>query len=140
MTEGAGESMESGCCGGAGHGHAHDHEHEHADGGMCSAGSACSTADGCATEGDACCGGHSHDLFAFPTTTEIVSIPAVTLAGVLDLIEKLAPDMVSLQDEVDYQEGQRILSDQAPQLVALRAAFLQRMTELLNEVGAAQGS
>jgi len=138
MTEAAGESMESGCCGGVGHGHgAHTHEHGHeAQGGMCSQDSACaSSAEACA-EGEACCGGHSHDLFAFPTTTEVVSVPAVTLAGVLDLVEKLAPDMASLDAETDYQEGLRLLADQAPELVALRAAFLERMTSLLNEVAA----
>lgn len=145
MTEGAGETMESGCCGGAGHAHEHaGHEHVHADGGMCAQDAACGTADACAAEGEACCGGHAHghehDAFAFPTTTEVVSIPAVTLAGMLDLVEKLAPDMATLQDEVDYQEGLRILNDQAPQLVGLRAAFLERMTALLNEVGASQAS
>lgn len=136
MTEAAGESMESGCCGGHGHGH-HAHEFQpEAYAGVCAQDAACaSSADSCA-EGEACCGGHGHDLFAFPTTTEVVSVPAVTLAGVLDLVEKLAPDIASLETESDYQQGLRLLTDQAPQLVALRAAFLDRMTALLNEVAA----
>ena len=126
---------------------------EHIQGGGCchdaagSAGSeaACSShaaeggvgADLCGAEGG-CCGGqgHSHghsmdDLFAFPTTTEQVTIPAVQLAGLLDLVEKLAEDPSVLRDEVDYDQGQRVLAEQAPQLVQLRDEFLERMKSLL---------
>ena len=145
MTEADGAGLESQCCGGHGHDHA-------AQGGLCAQDAACGGhaescgghaescgghAESCGAEGEACCGGHGHgvdDMFAFPVTAEVVSVPAVTLAGILDLVEKLAPDVASLATEVDYQEGQRLLADQAPELVALRDAFLERMKALLNEV------
>lgn len=100
----------------------------------------------CGAEEGACCGGHSHagaqeDPFAFPTTTEQVTMSAVQLAGLLDLIEKLAEDPAVLHDEVDYEAGQHILADQAPELVRLRDEFLERMKVLLaGEVGVALGS
>lgn len=91
----------------------------------------------CGAEAGACCGGHGTDLFAFPVTDEVVSVPAVQLAGLLDLCEKLAPDVASLSGEVDYLEGQRALEDQAPRLVVLRAQFLERMQALMAEVAGA---
>lgn len=94
-------------------------------------------ADVCGAEGG-CCGGGGHsssmdDLFAFPTTTEQVTIPAVQLAGLLDLVEKLAEDPAVLRDELDYEQAQRLLAAQAPQLVQLRDEFLERMKSLLAE-------
>ena len=93
--------------------------------------------DLCGAEAGACCGGHGTDLFAFPVTDEVVSIPAVQLAGLIDLCEKLAPDVALLAGEVDFIEAQRALDDQAPRLVALRAQFLERMRALLAEVAGA---
>jgi hypothetical protein len=145
MTDAHEERLDGGCCGGHAHGVAAE-GHSHAGGaghlpaaGLCGHDEACAgTAEACAGGADACCGGHDHvdDLFAFPTTTESVTVPAVTLAGILDLVEKLAPDLASLTDEVDYQEGQRLLAEQAPELVGLREAFLERMKALLNDVAA----
>lgn len=128
MTDASGAHEESQCCGG------HGHEQAGAAG-MCSADAAC----GSHAEAGACCGGHAQaqdDVFAFPTTSEVVSIPAVQLAGLLDLVEKLAPDLATLASEVDYQESQKLLAQQAPELVALRDAFLERMKSLLAEVSA----
>ena len=124
-----------GCCGG--HAHAEGHQHEHATGGLCASDAACaSDAGSCGMEGEACCGGHGADLFAFPTTTEVVAMPAVILAGMLDLVEKLAEDPRVLIHEPDYVEGQRLLGEQAPELVGLREQFLERMRTLM---AAAQG-
>jgi hypothetical protein len=146
MTDAHEERLDGGCCGGHAHGAAAE-GHSHAAG-LCShdtagAGSAeacAGSAEACAAE--ACCGGHGHgdDLFAFPTTNESVTVPAVTLAGILDLVEKLAPDLASLTDEVDYQAGQRLLAEQAPELVGLREAFLERMKALLSDVAAGGGA
>ena len=122
------------CCGG--HGHAHEHTGEHAEAVSCASDGA---VDLCGA-GEGCCGGHGHasvdDLFAFPTTTEVVTLPAVQLAGLLDLVEKLAEDPAVLRDEVDYEQGQRLLAAQAPELVRLRDEFLERMKALLAEARA----
>jgi hypothetical protein len=121
----------------------HHHEescaHEHAAaGGPCAHDAACAgSAEGCGMEGEACCGGHGQDLFAFPTTTETVTVPAVQLAGLLDLVEKLCDDPRLLTQEPDYLEAHRLLGEQAPQLVQLREEFLERMKALLAE---AQGA
>src|SRR6266516_2520224 len=91
----------------------------------------------CGMEGEACCGGHGHgDLFAFPTTAETVTVPAVQLAGLLDLVEKLCDDPRLLTQEADYLEAHRLLAEQAPQLVQLREEFLERMKTLLAEAQA----
>lgn len=92
--------------------------------------------EACGAEAGACCGGHGEgvdDMFAFPMTTEVVSVPAVALAGLLDLVEKLAADPTALGAEEDYINGQRLLEEQAPRLVALRGEFLERMKVLLGE-------
>jgi len=123
------------------------HEHVHGDTCAHHAGEAASCGcahdgpgaqgDLCGAEAGACCGGHGMDLFAFPVTDEVVSVPAVQLAGLLDLCEKLAPDVATLAGEVDFVEAQRALDDQAPRLVALRQQFLERMRSLLAEVAGA---
>jgi hypothetical protein len=88
-------------------------------------------------EAEACCGGHGN-LFTFPTTAETVSMPAVQLAGLLDLVEKLCDDPRLLTQEPDYLEAQRLLGEQAPELVRLREEFLERMRVLLAEAQAAR--
>ncbi len=116
----------------------HEHEHDHAQehGGLGSHDAACSGhAETCGAEADACCGGHGTDeMFAFPTTTEVVSIPATQLAGLLDLAEKLTDDPRILAGEPDYIEAQRLLGEQAPRLVELREQFLERMKVLMAQV------
>src|SRR4030081_2242661 len=116
---------------------AHDHA---AAGGPCAHDAACAgSAEACGMEGDACCGGHGQgDLFAFPTPTETVPVPAVQLAGLLDLVEKLCDDPRLLTQEPDYLEAHRLLGEQAPQLVQLREEFLARMKTLLAEAQAAR--
>ena len=116
---------------------AHDHA---AAGGLCAHDAACAgSAEACGMEGEACCGGHGRgDLFAFPTTTETVTVPAVQLAGLLDLVEKLCGDPRLLTQEPDYLEAHRLLREQAPQLVQLREEFLERMKALLAEAQAAR--
>jgi hypothetical protein len=95
---------------------------------------ACSgQAETCGAEAETCCGGHGHDMFAFPTTEEVVTVPATQLAGLLDLVEKLVPDPRSLVHESDYVEAQRLLGEQAPRLVELRDEFLERMKSLLSQ-------
>lgn len=124
----------------------HDHHasgcgHDHAAaGGMCAQDAACAgSAEACSMEGEACCGGHGQaDLFAFPTTTETVTVPAVQFAGLLDLVEKLCEDPRTLTQEPDYLEAQRLLGKQAPKLVLLREQFLVRMQTLLAEAQAAR--
>lgn len=130
MTESA-EHNQEGCCGGHGAQAAPAALNPQACSGH---------ADACGADAGACCGGHDqsiNDVFAFPATTEVVSIPAVQLAGLLDLVEKLAAEPASLASEDDYLAGQRILNEQAPQLVALRDEFLERMKTLLSEAVAA---
>ncbi|HEU5003350.1 MAG TPA: hypothetical protein VFW71_11315 [Actinomycetota bacterium] len=125
---------------------AHDHVHgdtcahhaQEATSCGCEHDAAGAQGDLCGAEAGACCGGHGTDLFAFPVTDEVVSVPAVQLAGLLDLCEKLAADVSVLSGEVDYLEAQRALEDQAPRLVVLRAQFLDRMRTLLAEVAGAQ--
>ena len=113
-------------------------EHHHHDE-SCAHDAACAgSADACGMEGEACCGGHGQDLFAFPTTTESVTVPAVQLAGLLDLVEKLCDDPRLLTQEPDYVEAHRLLGEQAPQLVQLREEFLERMKTLLAEAQAAR--
>ena len=124
-------------------GHHHDHAgacvHDEAAGGLCAHDAACAgSPDACGMEAGACCGGHGADLFAFPTTTETVSIPAVTLAGLCDLVEKLCDDHRLLTQEPDYLDAQRLLSEQAPELMTLRDQFLERMRTLLAEAQAAR--
>ena len=118
---------------------AHDHADHAAAGGMCDHDTACAGSAEACMEGEACCGGHGHgDLFAFPTTTETVTVPAVQLAGLLDLVEKLCDDPRLLTQEPDYVEAHRLLGEQAPQLVRLREEFLERMKTLLAEAQAAR--
>lgn len=115
--------------------------HNHgAHGGLCAQDAACAgSADACGMEAGACCGGHGQaDLFAFPTTTETVTVPAVQFAGLLDLVEKLSDDPRLLTQEPDYLEAQRLLGQQAPELVRLRDEFLVRMQTLLAEAQAAR--
>jgi len=116
---------------------AHDHA---AAGGPCAPDAACAgSVEACGIEGEACCGGHAHgDLFAFPTTAETVTVPAVQLAGLLDLVEKLCDDPRLLTQEADYLEAHRLLGEQAPQLVQLREEFLERMKAFLAEAQAAR--
>jgi hypothetical protein len=124
-----------------GHNHSAGCGHDHAGaGGLCAQDAACAgSAEACGMEGEACCGGHGQaDLFAFPTTTETVKVPAVQLAGLLDLVEKLCEDPRLLTQEPDYLEAQRLLGEQAPQLVRLREEFLERMRTLLAEAQAAR--
>jgi len=84
----------------------------------CAHDAACSgQAETCGAEAEACCGGHGHDMFAFPTTEEVVTVPATQLASLLDLVEKLVPDPRSLVH---------------PRLVELRDEFLERMKSLLS--------
>ena len=66
-----------------------------------------------------------------------MTVPAVQLAGLLDLVEKLCDDPRLLTQEPDYLEAHRLLGEQAPQLVHLREEFLERMKALLAE---AQGA
>lgn len=122
--------------------HEHDGHHHHdgacahdeAAAGMC----AHDSVDACGMEAGVCCGGHGADLFAFPTTAETVSIPAVTLAGLCDLVEKLSDDPRELVHEPDYLHAQGLLSEQAPQLMTLREQFLERMRTMLAESQAAR--
>src|SRR5216683_1315776 len=110
---------------------AHDHA---AAGGLCAHDAACAgSVEACGMEGEACCGGHGGDLFAFPATAETVTVPAVQLAGLLDLVEKLCDDPRVLTQEPDYLEAHRLLREQAPHLVQLREEFLERMKVLLGE-------
>jgi hypothetical protein len=123
--------------------HHHDESCAHdeaAAGGLCAHDAACAgSAEACGMEGEACCGGHGRgDLFAFPTTTETVTMPAVQLAGLLDLVEKLCDDPRLLTQEPDYLEAYRLLQEQAPELVQLRAEFLERMKVLLAEAQSAR--
>jgi hypothetical protein len=123
--------------------HHHDESCAHgqaADGGLCAHDAACAgSAEACGMEGEACCGGQGRgDLFAFPTTTETVTVPAVQLAGLLDLVDKLCDDPRLLTQEPDYLEAHRLLREQAPQLVQLREEFLERMKVLLAEAQAAR--
>jgi hypothetical protein len=99
-------------------GEVHAHEHDASCSGHAST---------CGIEGDACCGGHATDMFAFPTTDEIVAIPAPQLAGLLDLVEKLIEDPRSLVHEPDYVSAERLLTEQAPRLMELREEFLERL-------------
>jgi len=134
MGEASAENIQAGgCC----HGDAVSASQEAACAGHAGPGDG---ADLCGAEGG-CCGGqgHSHDMddmFAFPTTTEQVTMSAVQLAGLLDLVEKLAEDPSVLRDEIDYQQGQSVLAEQAPQLVQAREEFLERMKSLLAEAQA----
>ena len=121
--------------------HHHDENCAHghaAAGGPCAPDAACAgSVEACGLEGEACCGGHGHgDLFAFPTTTETVTVPAVQLAGLLDLVERLSDDPRLLTQEADYLEAHRLLEEQAPQLVQLREEFLERMKTLLAQAQA----
>ncbi|HYR62651.1 MAG TPA: hypothetical protein VET24_08505 [Actinomycetota bacterium] len=123
-----------------GHHHAEGCSHDHAaTGELCAQDAACAgSAEACGMEEGACCGGHGqNDLFAFPTTAESVTVPAVQLAGLLDLVEKLCEDPRLLTQEPDYLEAQRALGEQAPELVSLRDEFLDRMRTLLSEAQAA---
>ena len=124
MTDGSEHHHDESC--------AHGHE---AASGLCAHDDACAgNAEACGMEGEACCGGHGHgDLFALPTTTETVTVPAVQLAGLLDLVEKLCDDPRLLTQEPDYLEAHRLLGEQAPELVQLREEFLERMKVLLAE-------
>src|SRR5260370_12346300 len=87
--------------------HHHDESCAHgqaADGGLCAHDAACAgSAEACGMEGEACCGGQGRgDLFAFPTTTETVTVPAVQLAALLDLVAKLSDPPPLLTQDPHY--------------------------------------